>query len=73
MMVSPMPGPSPLTARTSGLSNSVRGVSHQLGLGGLGPVPEGLAAWLGGIGVLVGAAIWIAAHTTRTNKKKVDA
>jgi len=43
------------------------------GLGGLGPVPEGLAAWLGGIGLCVGFAVWIAAHTTRTNKKKVDA
>jgi ubiquinol-cytochrome c reductase cytochrome c subunit len=43
------------------------------GLGGLGPVPEGLAAWLGGIGLCVGFAIWIAAHTTRSNKKKVDA
>ena len=43
------------------------------GLGGLGPVPEGMAAWLLGIGLLVGFAIWIAAHTTRTNKKKVDA
>jgi ubiquinol-cytochrome c reductase cytochrome c subunit len=43
------------------------------GLGGLGPVPEGMAAWLGGIGILVGFAIWIAAHTTRTNKKKVEA
>ena len=43
------------------------------GLGGLGPVPEGLAAWLLGIGSLVGAAVWIAAHTTRSTKKKVDA
>ena len=43
------------------------------GLGGLGPVPEGLAAWIGGIGLCVGAAVWIAAHTTRTSKKKVDA
>ncbi|MBZ5736751.1 cytochrome bc1 complex diheme cytochrome c subunit [Nocardioides mangrovi] len=43
------------------------------GLGGLGPVPEGLVAWLFGIGVLVGAAVWIAAHTTRSNKKKVEA
>jgi ubiquinol-cytochrome c reductase cytochrome c subunit len=40
------------------------------GLGGLGPVTEGLAAWLLGIGLLVGAAVWIAAHTTRTTKKK---
>ena len=44
------------------------------GLGGLGPVSEGLAAWVVGIGLCVGAAIWIAAHTTRSNKtKKVDA
>ena len=43
------------------------------GLGGLGPVPEGLAAWVIGIGLLVGAAVWIAAHTTRSTKKKVDA
>nr|WP_235958512.1 c-type cytochrome [Nocardioides acrostichi] len=43
------------------------------GMGGLGPVAEGLIAWVGGIGILVGFAIWIAAHTTRTNKKKVQA
>lgn len=43
------------------------------GLGGLGPVVEGLVAWVFGIGVLVGAAVWIAAHTTRSTKKKVDA
>ena len=42
------------------------------GLGGLGPVPEGLAAWLVGIGLLVGFAIWIAAHTTRSNKNRVE-
>jgi ubiquinol-cytochrome c reductase cytochrome c subunit len=40
------------------------------GLGSLGPVSEGLFAWLVGIGGLVGFAIWIAAHTTRTSKKK---
>jgi len=39
-------------------------------LGGLGPVSEGLFAWVAGIGVLIGFAVWIAAHTTRTNKKK---
>jgi ubiquinol-cytochrome c reductase cytochrome c subunit len=43
------------------------------GLGGLGPVTEGLAAWVLGIGLLVGFAVWIAAHTTRTTKKKVEA
>lgn len=40
------------------------------GMGSLGPVSEGLFAWLVGIGGLVGFAIWIAAHTTRTDKKK---
>jgi ubiquinol-cytochrome c reductase cytochrome c subunit len=39
-------------------------------LGGLGPVSEGLFAWLVGIGGLVGMAVWIAAHTARTTKKK---
>ncbi len=43
------------------------------GLGGLGPVSEGLAAWVLGIGLCVGFAVWIAAHTTRTTKKKVEA
>jgi quinol---cytochrome-c reductase cytochrome c subunit len=40
------------------------------GLGGMGPVSEGLFAWLVGIGGLVGFAIWIAAHTARTSRKK---
>ena len=43
------------------------------GLGGLGPVSEGLFAWLVGLGSLVGFAIWIAAHTTRSTKEKVEA
>jgi ubiquinol-cytochrome c reductase cytochrome c subunit len=44
------------------------------GLGGLGPVSEGLFAWLVGLGACVGFAIWIAAHTARSDKKKkVDA
>ena len=43
------------------------------GLGGLGPVSEGLFAWLVGLGALVGFAVWIAAHTTRSNKEKVEA
>ena len=43
------------------------------GLGGLGPVSEGLFAWLVGLGSLVGFAVWIAAHTTRSNKEKVEA
>lgn len=41
--------------------------------GGLGPVSDGMVAWLGGIGLCVGAAVWIASHTTRSSKKKVDA
>jgi quinol---cytochrome-c reductase cytochrome c subunit len=43
------------------------------GLGGIGPVSEGLFAWLVGIGSLVGVAIWIAAHTARTSKRKAEA
>ena len=39
-------------------------------LGSLGPVSEGLVAWLVGMGLLVGFAVWIAAQTTRTSKKK---
>jgi ubiquinol-cytochrome c reductase cytochrome c subunit len=39
-------------------------------LGNLGPVSEGLFAWIVGLGALVGFAVWIAAHTARTNKKK---
>ena len=42
-------------------------------LGGLGPVSEGMFAWVLGIGSLVGAAVWIASHTTRTKKTKADA
>ncbi|WP_295656193.1 c-type cytochrome [uncultured Nocardioides sp.] len=43
------------------------------GLGGLGPVSEGLAGWIVGIGGLVGFAVWIAAHTTRSTKEKAEA
>jgi ubiquinol-cytochrome c reductase cytochrome c subunit len=43
------------------------------GMGALGPVAEGLFAWLVGIGSLVGFAVWIAAHTTRSKKDKVEA
>ena len=42
-------------------------------LGALGPVSEGLFAWIVGIGGLVGFAIWIAAHTTRTSRSKPSA
>jgi ubiquinol-cytochrome c reductase cytochrome c subunit len=38
-------------------------------LGGLGPVSEGMFAWLLGVGSLVGFAVWIAAHTTRSTKQ----
>jgi ubiquinol-cytochrome c reductase cytochrome c subunit len=38
-------------------------------LGSLGPVSEGLFAWLVGVGSLVGAAIWIGANSTRSRKK----
>ena len=36
-------------------------------LGSYGPVAEGMVAWVGGIGVLVAFAIWIAAGTTRSS------
>jgi ubiquinol-cytochrome c reductase cytochrome c subunit len=41
-------------------------------LGGMGPVSEGLFAWLVGIGALVGFATWIAAHTARSSKPRPD-
>lgn len=40
------------------------------GSGGLGPVAEGMWAWLVGIGLCVGFAIWIASHSTRSNKQR---
>jgi ubiquinol-cytochrome c reductase cytochrome c subunit len=43
------------------------------GLGGIGPVSEGLFAWIVGIGLCVVAAVFIASHTTRSSKGKVDA
>jgi ubiquinol-cytochrome c reductase cytochrome c subunit len=43
------------------------------GLGGLGPVSEGLFAWILGIGGLIGFAVWIAAHSTRSSKTKEGA
>jgi ubiquinol-cytochrome c reductase cytochrome c subunit len=42
------------------------------GMGGIGPVSEGMFAWIVGIGSLVGVAIWIAAHTARTTKQKAE-
>jgi ubiquinol-cytochrome c reductase cytochrome c subunit len=42
------------------------------GMGALGPVAEGLFAWIVGIGSLVGFAVWIAAHTTRSQKEKAE-
>ncbi len=42
-------------------------------LGSLGPVSEGLAGWLIGIGALVGFAVWIASHSVRSKKKGVKA
>lgn len=42
-------------------------------LGGMGPVGEGMFVWILGIGGLVGVAVWIASHTTRSSKTKADA
>lgn len=41
-----------------------------VGGGGIGPVSEGLFAWVIGIGGLTGFAIWIGMHGTRTKRKK---
>jgi ubiquinol-cytochrome c reductase cytochrome c subunit len=38
-------------------------------IGSLGPVSEGMFAWLVGIGSLVGAAIWIASSPARAKRK----
>jgi len=42
------------------------------GMGGIGPVSEGMFAWSVGIGSLVGVATWIAAHTARSSKQKAE-
>ena len=39
---------------------------------GMGPVAEGLIAWVLGIGTLVGFATWIAAHTARSSRRKEE-
>ncbi|MFJ4962220.1 Menaquinol-cytochrome c reductase cytochrome c subunit [Streptomyces sp. ADI96-02] len=39
-----------------------------LSLGGLGPVSEGLFAWIFGLGALVAIAVWVAAHTAKAKK-----
>jgi len=39
-----------------------------LDLGAVGPVSEGLLAWILGIGALVGFAAWIGKHTVRADK-----
>jgi ubiquinol-cytochrome c reductase cytochrome c subunit len=41
-------------------------------LGSMGPVSEGMFAWLVGLGTCVAFAVWIAAHTTRSSKKKKE-
>ena len=52
--------------------NSIRDMPKYGGstLGSLGPVSEGLWAWVVGIGSLVCFAVWIASHTARSSKKK---
>ena len=39
-------------------------------MGALGPVSEGAFGWLIGIGGLVAFAVWIAAHTAKSEKRK---
>ncbi len=55
----------------------IRALTTQPGYGGsklgsLGPVTEGLVAWVVGIGSLVAFAVWIAAHTARTTQRKAE-
>lgn len=40
-----------------------------IGGGGLGPVVDGMFVWIIGIGGLVGFAVWIGMHGTRTKKR----
>ncbi|EGX60389.1 cytochrome C heme-binding subunit [Streptomyces zinciresistens K42] len=37
-------------------------------LGGLGPVSEGLFAWIFGLGALIAVAVWVAARTAKARK-----
>lgn len=37
-------------------------------LGGLGPVTEGLFAWIFGLGALIAVAVWVAARTAKAKK-----
>ncbi|GGT63938.1 cytochrome bc1 complex diheme cytochrome c subunit [Streptomyces purpureus] len=37
-------------------------------LGALGPVSEGLFAWVFGLGALIACAVWVAAHTAKAKK-----
>ncbi|MFI2436945.1 c-type cytochrome [Streptomyces sp. NPDC018693] len=39
-----------------------------LELGGLGPVAEGLFAWIFGLGALIAVAVWVAARTAKAKK-----
>ncbi|MFI6941095.1 c-type cytochrome [Streptomyces sp. NPDC050418] len=39
-----------------------------LKLGGLGPVSEGLFAWIFGLGTLIAVAVWVAARTAKAKK-----
>jgi ubiquinol-cytochrome c reductase cytochrome c subunit len=39
-----------------------------MALGGLGPVSEGLFAWIAGLGALIAVAIWVAARTSKVKK-----
>ena len=55
----------------------IQSITEQPGYGGaklgsLGPVVEGLVGWVVGIGTLVAFAVWIAAHTARTTRRKAE-
>ena len=70
---SPTPRCRSRTRRTSSRTcNAVNGDDTEnpggLELGGLGPVSEGLFAWIFGLGALIAVAVWVAARTAKAKK-----
>ena len=57
------------SSRTSTRSTATTSESPGgLELGGLGPVSEGLFAWIFGLGALIAVAVWVAARTAKAKK-----
>ena len=57
-----------------GVDDGFRKLARQTAVrAAIAAVAVGLFAWVVGIGTLVGFAVWIAAHTARSTKKKGEA